>query len=354
MTKIITRFFDDVSQANSAKFEMLYRQSFSPRIVGLYDYAQGLADDLSAAGVAPDAARAYEARMAAGGGAVLLVRADYKPLGVAKTARQTMARTGAVDIPGIVEEIYVKPRPKRALSILQDHPHMLKRTKERDRTTFHMADWPIPLISRRPPSTVSLLEPHARMAAFPWPLTIRREPYTGSIFSRHARMASFPIGLISRRKPFTGSIFSRHARMAAFPIPLTNRRKPYTGSILARHARMANWPFPHLINGKPGKNALVPGAPRMANFPIGLLSDRKPFTGSIFPRHARMARFPIPLISKREPFTGSVFERHARMANFPLPLVLSDGPADSVGNRKSLTLSSLFGVPTIIRRSAEP
>ena len=36
-------------------------------------------------------------------------------------------------------------------------------------------------------------------------------------------MANFPIPLISRRKPFTGSIFPPHARMADAILPLVTR-----------------------------------------------------------------------------------------------------------------------------------
>ncbi len=349
MTKIITRYFDNADRARSVARELVQRQRFSPRILDVFDTADGLSGSLTKAHVDAATAAAYEQRMA-GGGAVILVRAGYKPLNVAKITREVTAAMGAADMGDLVEEVFVRDEVKAASSVLTDHPLILTKRRYRDSSTYHMADWPIPLISRRKPPTGSIFPRHARMANFPIPLISRRKPFTGSIFSRHARMANWPIPLISRRKPFTGSIFSRHARMANFPIPLISRRKPFTGSIIGRHTRMANWPFPLLINGEQGTNALMPGNPRMANFPISLLSRRKPFTGSIFGRHARMANFPIPLISRRKPFTGSIIGRHARMADIILPLTIKRGDVTQPDAAKRNSLSRMFGLPTIVKR----
>lgn len=349
MTKVITRYFESAEQARSVRHELLHRRRFSGRIVRLYEKPDDLAEVLKATNVAAQTAEAYQDRVATGG-AVLLVLAGYKPLGVAKTTREVTAAMGAANLDDLVEEVIVKDQPKTSLSVLQDHPHMLTREKDPHDTNVHMANWPIPLISRRKPSRMSLFGTHARMANFPIPLISRRKPFTWSIIGRHARMANFPIPLISKRKPFTGSIFPRHARMANFPIPLLSRRKPYTGTIIGRHTRMANWPFPHLINGQVGTNSLMPGGPRMANFPISLLSKREPSNKSIFPRHARMANFPIPLISHRKPFTGSAFPRHARMADVILPLVIRRSQEEPLYGSKRFSLSRILGLPTLIRR----
>lgn len=349
MTKVITRYFESAESAHKLRYELINRRQFPAKIVRLYDTAEDLAAVLTAADVTAKTAEAYQDRVAKGG-AVVMVRAGYKPLNVAKITRELTADMGAIDLGNLVEEVVVKEKPAAQMSVLRGQPLMLSKQRDPSSTNVHMADWPIPLISRRKPATASLFEPHSRMANFPIPLTIRREPFTDSIFGRHARMADFPIPLISKRKPFTGSIFPRHARMARFPIPLISRRKPFTGSIIGRHTRMANWPFPHLINGKTGTNALMPGGPRMANFPIPLLSKRTPSNKSIFPRHARMANFPISLISRRKPFAGSVFPRHARMADFILPLVIKDTDKKPIYGSKRFSLSRLLGVPAVMRR----
>jgi hypothetical protein len=337
MTTVITRFFDSAAQARLARHELIHRRRFSVKIIRLFEDANGLEDALTSAHVEAKTAKSYQKRMAKGG-AVLLVFAGHKPLSVAKTTREVTAEMGAVDLGDLTEEVYVKEEPGPRLSVLRDHPHMLTRPRDPLSDNYHMADWPLPLISRRKPFSEALFPRHARMADFPIPLISRRKPYSESIFPRHKRMADFPIPLLSDRKPYDESIFPRHKRMADFPIPLISRRKPYTGSLIPRHQRMATWPFPLLINGKTGTNALIPGGPRMANFPIPLTSDRKPYTGSIIPRHGRMANFPIPLLSKRKPYAESMIEPHARMANFPIPL-LSD-----------FSFSKMLGLPTVTRR----
>jgi len=349
MTTLITRYFESEDQARMAERELIYNQKLAPSIVRVYDKADGLADTLTKANVVPETAKAYEKCMAKGG-AVIMVSAGYKPLGVSKITREVVTKMGAADLGGLNEAVFFKDERKRSLSILSEHPYMLTRLRNRKNKTYHMADWPIPLISKRKPYDEMAISRHGRMANWPIPLLSDRKPYTGSIFPRHARMAKFPIGLISKRKPFTGSIFPRHARMANWPIPLISKRKPYTKSLIPRNMHMANWPFPHLIDGKTGTNALMPGGPRMANFPISLLSDRKPFTGSIFSRHARMANFPLGLISKRKPFTGSAIPRHARMADIILPLVVRRSETAEQTGGSGFSFSKMIGMPTITRR----
>ena len=350
MTQIITRFFDDAEAAREARYELVNGQGFSHRIIDLYDTPNGLAEALSAQSVHATTARAYEKRMDDSGGAVILVRAGYKPLRVAHTTRTVLAARGAAPMRRYVEEVAVKdPLPAGGSSILSAHPHIFLRDRDPLKTNYHMADYPLPLIIRREPPQASLIPRHGRMASFPVPLISRRNPIDIFAFPRHARMADFPLPLISRRKPFTGSIFRRHARMANFPIPLISRRKPKDRFAIPRHGRMATVPIPLLINGETGKNALIPGGPRMANFPIGLLSKRKPFTGSIFRRHARMANFPLPLISRRKPFTGSIISRHARMADLFLPLVIRrDDTTSHKGN--GFSFSKMIGMPTVLRK----
>ncbi len=349
MTQIITRYFESSDKARETQSEMVNILRFSPRIIDLLDSTDDLVDALTSQHVEKATAEAYKKRLALGG-AVMLVRAGFKPLRVAQITREFTAEKGAMDLAPLVEEVRVKDPIKQPSSILENHPHMLMSQRDPNSSNYHMANWPIPLISRRKPSTVSLIPPHARMANFPIPLTDRRKPYTGSIIPRHGRMANFPIPLISHRKPFTGSIFARHARMANFPIPLISRRKPFDRTMIPRHGRMASVPIPLLIHEKMGSHALMPGAPRMANFPIPLLSDRKPFTGSIVPKHGRMANFPIPLISKRKPFTGSAIPRHGRMANFILPLIIRREQSDEHTGKQGFSFSKWIGMPTVIRR----
>lgn len=350
MAKVITRYFESAARARSVRDELIYRRRFSPTILDLYESAEDLDAKLVAAHVEAKTAKGYAKKMAKGG-AVLLVRAGYRPLAVAQTTREVTADMGAADMGALVEEVVVKDEPGRKISVLQDHRLFMSRPRDPASTNHYMADWPIPLISRRKPLRETTLTGHGRMANFPIPLISRRQPYSESTIPRHGRMANFLLPLLSSRKPYTESAIPRHGRMANFPIPLTNRRKPFTGSLFPRHQRMGTWPFPLLINGKTGANALIPGSPRMANFPIPLLSRRKPFAESAFGRHARMANFPIPLTSRRKPYTDSAIPRHARMADFILPLTVKRSvkdPQDRDDGRFSF--SRMFGLPTLLHR----
>ena len=175
MTTVITRYFDSAAQARQVKNELVYRRRFPQNIVRLYDEAEGLAEALTDGDVALKTAQAYQDRIA-GGGAVLMGRAGYKPLSVAQITRDVMAQMGAADLGGRSEEVYVKDPPYSTLSVLPGSPLMLTRLKDPTSTTYHMADWPIPLISRRKPFKESLIPRNGHMANWPIPLLSKRTP----------------------------------------------------------------------------------------------------------------------------------------------------------------------------------
>ena len=229
MTKIITRCYDSAEKARLVRHELIEIQKFSPRIVEIHDTAEDLVATLTEAHVQAATATAYEKHVARGG-AVVLVRAGYRPLGVAQTTRDVADAMGALDLSDLVEEVYLKEGPEPLSGkILLDHPRLLTRDRVPGSTTYHMADWPIPLISRRKPIRESIIPPHAHMANWPIPLISRRKPADNFAFPRHARMAAFPIPLISRRKarrPFLPSRVTRGWRTGrsrfcptASPIP---------------------------------------------------------------------------------------------------------------------------------------
>lgn len=338
MTQVITRLFESAKQAETVRWTLLSKR-LPDHIVTVYTQAEGLKDTLITAHVNAETAETYANRVAQGG-AVVLVKAGHRPLRVAQTARDVMSDLGAVNMGDMTEEVKVKDKPGDSGSLMAGNPLLLTRKKDPNATNFYMANWPIPLISKRKPSDEMLISRHGRMAAWPIPLTARIKPRDEYAFPRHMRMANFPLPLIwkGEKKLYT-SVFPRHARMANAILPLISKRKPYTGSMIPRHHRFANWPFPHLINGKQHTNSLMPGAPRMAAGPMNLISKRKPYTGSLIPRHGRMANFPIRLLSSRKPSTASIFPRHARMANFILPLL-----------SKNTERKSRFGFPLLSKR----
>ncbi|MDJ0823728.1 MAG: PucR family transcriptional regulator, partial [Paracoccaceae bacterium] len=311
MTLIITRYFEDAAQARSARSELVNYERLSPRILTLFDRPTGLAEALAAAKVDAKAIKAYEKRMG-DGGAVLLVRAGYKPLGVAQTFRNITAEMGAADVGKVTEEVYIKEDPTRRVSVLTDHRHMLSRPIHSANPNPHMADWPISLISRRKPFTYTVVPPHGRMASWPigllLPGSIRygRFPFD-LLVPGHKFMAKFPFAhLIPGHKfqanfPF-GHIVPGHKFMANFPfghlIPGHKFQAKFPfGHLVPGHRRMANWPFPLLLNGKKHTNSLVPGHKYQAKFPFAHL----------IPGHKFQAKFPF----------GHIVPGHKFMANFP-------------------------------------
>jgi len=163
-----------------------------------------------------------------------LARAGYQPLSVPNTRREVMAEMGGADMGSLTEEVYVKDLLRPMLSILADHPLMLSRPSDPTSSSFPMADWPIPLISRRNPYTGSLIGRHGRMANLPFPLLVDGTRGTNSLLPHGPTMANFPISLPSRCKPFAGSIFGRHARMANFPWPLLMSDSEFSFSKMQR------------------------------------------------------------------------------------------------------------------------
>ena len=350
MTRLITRYFERADAAHDAARHLVFEARLSQRIVQVLEGAERAASEMDRAGVLPETISAYKEKLATGG-AVLVVKAGYKPLCVAKIARTVLAEMGAADMGELTEEVKVKDQARPLLSIFPDHPTFLQIPKDPSPSNARMANFPLPLISRRKPYAASLIRPHAHMANFPIPLISSRTPYDDTIFdSKHVRMADFGLPLLSARKPRDRFVFPRHARMARFPLPLLSRRIPFAASWIGRHARMANWPFPHLMTRSLGDNTLMPGGPRMANFPIRLISRRRPITASIFSRHARMARFPIPLISRRTPKDRFAFPRHARMGDKFLPLIIGHAAFEEGSERETYSLSKAFGLPLLTRR----
>ena len=357
MTIVITRYFESADQADAVKDELLYRKRFPRRIMNVYTKAESLAGYVRSGWIAEDTANAYAERLAQGG-AVMVVEAGYRPLGVAKITRQVTAAMGAADMGGLGEEMRVKDSAATKLSVSNSHPLMLSRQIDGSRKHSYMADWPLPLISRRKPFRGSLIGRNAYMADKPIQLLSDRKPYTETIYlNKHPRMADWPIGLLVPRTkkyygrfPF-GHLIPGHRYQARFPfahiVPGHKFMAKFPfGHLVPGHARMARWPFPLLINGKQGENALLPGKGYQARFPVDHLvpgnaymakfpfghivpghryQAKFPF-GHIVPGHRYMARFPFGHIVPGHKFMAKfpfahIVPGHKHMAAFPLPLI---------------------------------
>ncbi|MEM6374754.1 MAG: hypothetical protein AAF686_00850 [Pseudomonadota bacterium] len=348
MTTYISRYFDSTQAALDAKFELTQRRNVSPRIVQLYRSAESLVDALTKDHVEEKTARTYLDKMTSSGGAVLLVRAGFKPLNVAQTFRTVTEQMGAVDMGNLKEEVYIKQVPSKGSNLIPGNPLLLTKERDPDFDNYHMANWPIPLIKRRVPYSDSLFPRHARMASWPVPLLYRDavgedyKPFTESIFPRHARMASWPIGLLAPERvrygrfPF-GLLASHRVRYGRFPFGLLASHKRRYGRfpfdlLVPGGRRMANWPFPLLINGKQHTNSLAPRDIRYGRFPFDLLvrHDRRygrfPF-GFLVSHNRRYGRFPFGLLASdkrrygRFPF-GLLAPHDRRYGRFPFGLLV--------------------------------
>ncbi len=343
MTTVITRYFEDPKKAQDARRELVARRGVSPRILSLISSQNDLNDVLAGANVPEETRARYASLMSAGGGAVLMVQAGYKPLGVAKITRTVAAAFGASEQAGVDEEVYIKDAIDTKRNLFLDHPHFLTRRRDPDSATFHMANWPIPLISRRKPFTASIIERHSHMASWPIPhllpgsVRYGRFPF-GLLVPGQKYMAKFPFAhIVPGHKHMAGfpiaHLVPGHKFMAKFPIAhLIPGHKfmakfPF-GHLVPRGARMANWPFPLLINGKRGTNALVPGQKYMAKFPIAHLVPGNKYMAKfpfahIVPGHKHMAKFPIGLLvpghkhMAKFPF-AHIVPGHKHMAKFPI------------------------------------
>ena len=163
----ITRFFDEPEELASASRELVYQKKLPRNIVRAYQSSEGMVASLTTAGVAPQTAEAYDERMAQGG-AVLLVVADYTPLGVARITRETLAKYGTADLGNIPEEATIKFAPRQRTSVLSGGPMMLTRMRDPSSTNYYMANWPIPHLTKsggvRP---IPLVSSNDRMASWP-------------------------------------------------------------------------------------------------------------------------------------------------------------------------------------------
>ncbi|MEM6374014.1 MAG: hypothetical protein AAF727_14710 [Pseudomonadota bacterium] len=342
MAKVITRFYDDVDEIKSVRKTLITDKKLPEYIVRTYHGADGLTEALTSKGVEKRTAQAYETRIEKGG-AVLLVMADYTPLGVARITRETLAGSGAADMGDLPQEAIVPFVPGSARRVLRGGPLFLTRRLDRKRDNYFMADRPIPLLIDKQPSPDPVIPPHGRMASwpiglllpghkrygrFPFDLLIPGHKFMANfpfadLIPGHKFMANFPFGHIVPGHKFManfpfGHIVPGHKFMANFPI----------GHLVPGHRRMANWPFPLLINGKrprvpiPGGSSkfwakkpidhLVPGHKFQAKFPFG----------HIVPGHKFMAKFPFAHIVPGHKFManfpfGHIVPGHKFMAKFP-------------------------------------
>ncbi len=125
MTTVITRLFANKAAATAVE-DRLRWEGFPRNVVRVVAASEGsdtndIAAKLTRAGVQGDTAAAYASKMA-GGNALIVVNATYKPLGAARIAREVLADQNSISVGDLEEENYVREGRDHAPSVLKDHP----------------------------------------------------------------------------------------------------------------------------------------------------------------------------------------------------------------------------------------
>ncbi|MEO1293234.1 MAG: hypothetical protein AAFV62_10450 [Pseudomonadota bacterium] len=216
MTTIITRLLPSETAANALKMRLLEervpKRAISVITAGSGESTASLTTRLTDAMVHESAAAAYAPAMGSGA-AVLVVRATYKPLGVALMTRRMLAGVETVATNAAPEDYFMPDKPDRELPILEEHPRFLT------------------------------VPPRAG------------ETRTGTISDRYG------FKLLSDRKERTSAMSGGGFMSQKFlPVPLLSSRKPRDGSVMSggKHMSTMFWPMP-LIKDMPRAMSTIPG-----------------------------------------------------------------------------------------------
>jgi len=198
MATVISRLFanEEAATAVRKRLQMKGFPNYVVRVVtsSMASPAQTLARD----GVADKTAAAY-VKAIADGGAALVIRATYKPLGAVRIARETLEGVDAVDMGKLPEENVVKDGPDRAPRVLKGHPHFLTIRKapgdrepalvsrslglrllsehRTERSVMHEPKrmsryfWPTPLLSKKQ-RTNTVMKERSHMSRLFWPMPL--------------------------------------------------------------------------------------------------------------------------------------------------------------------------------------
>jgi hypothetical protein len=208
MTTVITRLYAD-EEAASAVARRLSWEGLPARalqvITGSGMSRDAIAAKMGRAGVHETAVPAYSERVA-GGNALLVVRATYKPLGAARITREVTARTPTIDAGGVIDEHYFADPPDHAPSVLKDHPRFL--SLDLDFGEYKggpiSAELGIPLLTRghrNRPLHVYKGGKHVSRAFWPMPLLSRKRSANSAMHGgRFMSKLFWPMPLITRKE----------------------------------------------------------------------------------------------------------------------------------------------------------
>lgn len=173
MATVISRFLED--EARAKKLERTLANARFPRgdvkVLTKEDKetAKALTARMTKLGIEEDTAKAY-AKKLSDGGAVLCIRAGYKPLTAKTIALDILDKAGIEEMGGVDEAVWVRDTPSKSQSILADHPLFFTRVPDPSNRKGPVSTAVgLRLISRRKPGKRSVMSSGRRMSRFFWP-----------------------------------------------------------------------------------------------------------------------------------------------------------------------------------------
>jgi hypothetical protein len=112
MTTIITRLYKDLATAQAVAGELISAGHDSATVDVIARDGAGTAEGRMAEARVPKASAAAYAGDIAKGGALLVVRAPFAPMGTARHAMRVVNRTPAIDVGLADEDVYIREQPK--------------------------------------------------------------------------------------------------------------------------------------------------------------------------------------------------------------------------------------------------
>lgn len=198
MTQVITRLFADAEGAQSA-YDRLRFKGVPAREMDVITAGDEATAEMEAARVHPSAMDGYGKGLASGG-AVLVVRATYRPLGAAKLTRDILAKRDTIDVPGVEDDFFAPTPIEKRLSILTEHPHILTVDGIPQPRGNITGQFGMKMLTGRKPKD-NLMAHDKRMSRMFWPMPLlSTKQRKSSVYSggRHMSQAFWPMPLVSK------------------------------------------------------------------------------------------------------------------------------------------------------------
>jgi hypothetical protein len=201
MTTIISRLYSDSKTAHAVAANLQEKGLETGAFDIITQEAGSVAERLKVARVSASSAAAY-APMIAQGHALLVVRAPFAPIGLARSAMEIMDWTPSMRVPGAVPNEYIREEvdDRHYISVLTSHPrffsqdinpgsgigpglasrafgvrllspHREKRSASGNGGRNSRVFWPLPLLSR-PKERRSAIPGGAYMSRWFWPMPL--------------------------------------------------------------------------------------------------------------------------------------------------------------------------------------